>query len=84
MSTDTLERPDLIEVVDLEELFDKDVPCTYPECDNPAKWKAILTCGHKHNVCSMHKGFLMSKMARGSWPCAVNGAIVTRIDWEPL
>jgi hypothetical protein len=82
--TATIEDIDTLEIVDLEEIFDEDVPCVYPECETPAKWRAILTCGHKHNVCSKHKGMLMAKMAQGPWPCAVNGAPVTKIDWVEL
>lgn len=84
MSAATLEGIDTMEVVDLEEIFGEDVPCVYPECKDPAKWKAHLTCGHKHDVCNKHKGMLMAKIAQGPWPCAQNGEMVTKIHFEEL
>jgi hypothetical protein len=73
-----------MEITDLEEVFDDIVPCIYPGCSDPAKWRGTLTCGHSHHVCNLHKGMLMAKVAKGPWPCAVNGVMVTDIKWTEL
>lgn len=90
MSTDTLERPDLLEDVDLEELWDEDIPCDYSRrsgCENKATWRAITqTCGHRYHVCTQHRGKMLASFAskKDEWVCSKSGQPITHIDWEPL
>lgn len=88
MSTATEERVDTIEIVDLEELFKKDVPCVYAKtagCTEPARWVAHLNCGHAHNMCTRHKGILMGMLAKGeTWECGISKVMITDATWTPL
>lgn len=44
------------ESVDLESLFDEDIPCGYPECPRDVVWKlAMLCCGQVYYFCDPHK-----------------------------
>ena len=88
MSTDTLEDIDTLEVVDLEEIMKDKIPCAYKEwdgCENEAKWRCTLTCGHQHNVCVKHRGIILAILARKKeWICGPSGIKVTGAEWVEL
>lgn len=50
MTTDALIKED----VDLEQLWDEDIPCCWEVCDKSAEWKATNSCGHEWLYCTEH------------------------------
>lgn len=91
MSTELLEMPavDVDTDVNLEELWDKDIPCAYAQrsgCTNPATWRGtMISCGHQHDVCTMHKGKMMAALVGAQrWVCSVTKDPITDIEWVEL
>lgn len=72
--------------IDWDLIMNEDVPCAYENCTDAAKWKAtFIPCGHQHNLCNTHRGFILARWADPrARRCVVSDITITDLKWTEL